>query len=77
MQLMQDEQAFLHEVNEYRRAFNVGKVDLGSIRDFLMCLNCLLAVFNGQKAAPQTKKDIYVDKLSEPNLKEEDLVKEF
>jgi len=30
-----------------------------------MCLNCLLAVFNGQKAYPVSKKDRYVTKLSE------------
>lgn len=64
--LMQDEPTFLKEVNEYRKAFNVGKVNPSQAQDFFMCSACILAVLSGQRAMPPSKKDIFVDKLSEP-----------
>jgi hypothetical protein len=44
---MQDEPTFLKEVNEYRKAFNVGKVNLGQAIDFIMCSGCILSVLSG------------------------------
>ena len=74
---MQDEPTFLKEVNEYRKAFNVGKVNLGQAIDFIMCSGCILSVLSGQRAIPPSKKDIYVEKLSEPIQQVDDNSKEF
>ena len=42
-----------------------------------MCSGCILAVLGGKKAAPPSKKDIYVDKLSEPTIQSEENSKEI
>jgi hypothetical protein len=63
--LMHDEPTFLKEVNDYRKAFSTSKVNLNQVQDFLMCSGCILAILSGKRAQPPSKKDIYVDKISE------------
>jgi|LauGreDrversion4_2_1035121.scaffolds.fasta_scaffold387949_1 hypothetical protein len=74
---MQDEPTFLKEVNDYRRVFSASKVNINQVQDFLMCSACILAILSGQRRHPPSKKDIYVDKLSEIVLPPEENSKEF
>lgn len=74
---MQDEPTFLNEVNNFRKAFNLGKVNLSQSQDFIMCSGCILACLSGQRPKIPSKKDIYIDKISEPILQTEDNSKEF